>query len=84
LKKPQIARAIARCAERGLHIKWFGADEPIGFTSAWTHWRFFGEPQVLPNANRVLGGLCDLRLPLSLSEADCGNMATVIRAALAD
>ena len=84
LARPRIAEVIARCAELGLHIKWFGADEPVGFTSAWTHWRYFGEPQTLPNADRVLGGLCDLRLPLSLSQADCENIAGVIRAALAD
>jgi dTDP-4-amino-4,6-dideoxygalactose transaminase len=84
LAKPRIAEVIARCAERGLHIKWFGADEPVGFTSAWTHWRYFGEPQALPNADRVLGGLCDLRLPLSLSQTDCQNIAAVIRAALAE
>jgi dTDP-4-amino-4,6-dideoxygalactose transaminase len=84
LEKAQIAEVMTRCAALGLHIKWFGADEPVGFTSAWTHWRFFGEPQALPNAERVLGGLCDLRLPLTLTEADCHRIAAVIRAALAD
>jgi dTDP-4-amino-4,6-dideoxygalactose transaminase len=84
LGKPQIADVIACCAERGLHIKWFGADEPVGFTSAWTHWRYAGEPQQLPNAERVLGGLCDLRLPLSLTQTDCHHIAAVIRAALAE
>jgi dTDP-4-amino-4,6-dideoxygalactose transaminase len=84
LDKARIAEVIARCADRGLHVKWFGADEPIGFTSVWTHWSYFGEPQRLPNAERVLGGLCDLRLPLALSESDCRNIAAVIQAALAD
>jgi dTDP-4-amino-4,6-dideoxygalactose transaminase len=83
LDRAQMAQVIARCAERGLHIKWFGADEPVGFTSVWTHWRYFGEPQTLPNAQRVLGGLCDLRLPLSLTESDCQQMAAVIRSAVA-
>jgi dTDP-4-amino-4,6-dideoxygalactose transaminase len=82
LERAQIAAVIERCAGRGLHIKWFGADEPVGFTSAWTHWRYFGQPQHLPNAERVLGGLCDLRLPLSLSEADTRHIAAVVRAAL--
>lgn len=82
LTKVQIAQAIAACAERGLHIKWFGADEPVGFTSVWTHWRYFGEPQSLPNAERVLGGLCDLRLPLLLTEADCTAIGTVVREVL--
>ena len=67
-----------------MHVKWFGAEEPAGFTSAWTHWRFFGgEPQVLPQAERVLAGLCDLRLPLTLSADDCRAIAAVIRGALA-
>jgi dTDP-4-amino-4,6-dideoxygalactose transaminase len=80
----QIAAAIARCSQRGVHVKWFGADEPVGFTSVWTHWRFFGgEPQSLPQAERVLAGLCDLRLPLTLSRDDCGAIASVIREALA-
>jgi dTDP-4-amino-4,6-dideoxygalactose transaminase len=82
LQKAQIAQVIARCAELGVHIKWFGADEPIGFTSAWTHWRYFGEPQSLPNADRVLGGLCDLRLPLTLTEADCRNIGAVVRSSI--
>jgi dTDP-4-amino-4,6-dideoxygalactose transaminase len=84
LETAKIAEVIARCADRGLHIKWFGADEPVGFTSIWTHWRYFGEPQRLPNAEHVLGGLCDLRLPLALSESDCRNIAAVIRAALSE
>jgi len=82
LSRAQIERAIAACAERGVHIKWFGADEPLGFTSVWTHWRFFGEAQSLPNAERVLGSLCDMRLPLTLSQADCAAMGGVIRSAL--
>jgi dTDP-4-amino-4,6-dideoxygalactose transaminase len=82
LTKPQITQFITRCADDGLHIKWFGADEPVGFTSAWTHWRYFGDAQSLPQAERVLGGLCDLRLPLTLSHADCELIGAVIRDAL--
>lgn len=82
LDRAQIARAMSGCAARGVHVKWFGADEPVGFTSVWTHWRFFGEPQALPNAERVLGGLCDLRLPLTLSEAECRAIGAVVRDAL--
>ena len=82
LSHAQIGRVITACAERGVHIKWFGADEPLGFTSVWTHWRFFGEAQSLPNAERVLGSLCDMRLPLTLSQADCAAIGGVIRSAL--
>ena len=70
---------IAACAARGVHVKWFGADEPVGFTSVWQHWQFFPDRQSLPNAERVLAGLCDLRLPLTLTEADCAAIAQVLR-----
>jgi dTDP-4-amino-4,6-dideoxygalactose transaminase len=83
LSRAQIQRIIAACAERGVHIKWFGADEPVGFTSVWTHWRYFGQSQALPQAERVLAGLCDLRLPLTLTQADCGRIAGTLRAAVA-
>ncbi len=82
LTRAQIARCIAICAERGVHIKWFGADEPVGFTSIWTHWRYFGEAQSLQNAERVLGGLCDMRLPLTLTQADCAAIGAVIQVTL--
>ena len=82
LNTAQTRQVIAACGERGLHIKWFGADEPIGFTSVWTHWRYFGETQSLPQAERVLGGLCDLRLPLLLSQEDCRAIGGVVREVL--
>ncbi len=84
LSPADIARFIAGCAALGVHIKWFGAAEPAGFTSVWTHWRYFGEVQSLPNAERVLRGLCDMRLPLSLSHADCVAIADVMRSTLHD
>jgi dTDP-4-amino-4,6-dideoxygalactose transaminase len=83
LSRPQVVAVLAGCAQRGLHIKWFGAEEPVGFTSVWTHWRYFGQPQALPQAERVLSRLCDMRLPLSLSEADCQAIAKVLRDSLA-
>ena len=82
LTREEMERFVAACAERGVHIKWFGADEPIGFTSVWRHWRFFGEPQSLPNADRILGGLCDMRLPLTLSADDCKAIAGTLRGAM--
>jgi dTDP-4-amino-4,6-dideoxygalactose transaminase len=84
LSRAQTERFIDAAAVRGLHIKWFGAEEPVGFTSAWTHWRYFGDPQSLPNAERVLGGLCDIRIPLTLDERDCEAMVAVARAAMAE
>lgn len=78
----QMQEVVAACAAQGVHIKWFGAQEPVGFTSVWTHWQYFGQPQQLPQAQAVLAALCDLRLPLSLTEDDCLTIASTIRAAV--
>lgn len=69
---------VAGCAERGVHIKWFGAEAPAGFTSVWRHWRYLGAPQALPQTERMLAGLCDMRLPLALTQADCEAIAGVM------
>jgi dTDP-4-amino-4,6-dideoxygalactose transaminase len=79
----RIAHFVEACATRGLHVKWFGAEAPAGFTSVWAHWQFIGEAQQLHNAGRVLGGLCDLRLPLTLSHDDCRLIAKTLSAAMA-
>jgi dTDP-4-amino-4,6-dideoxygalactose transaminase len=82
LSRTQMAEFVSACARRGVHVKWFGADEPIGFTSVWTHWRFFGNQQSLPQAERVLAGLCDIRLPLTLTRDDCAALAGAMRDAM--
>jgi dTDP-4-amino-4,6-dideoxygalactose transaminase len=82
LSREQMQAFISACATGGVHLKWFGADEPVGFTSVWSHWRYFGEAQSLPQAEQVLAGLCDMRLPLSLSQHDCEQIAQVIGSAL--
>ena len=82
LERPRMQAFVAGCAARGLHVKWFGAAEPAGFTSVWRHWQYFGEPQSLPRAEHLLTGLCDLRLPLALSEADCVAIAAIVAEAM--
>lgn len=82
LSLSQIEAFIDRCSTEGLHIKWFGANTPIGFTSVWRHWQFFGEPQALPNADRILQGLCDIRIPLTLTEEQCRYIADVVKRSL--
>jgi dTDP-4-amino-4,6-dideoxygalactose transaminase len=77
-----ITRMLALCAGRGVFIKWFGAEAAKGFTSVWQHWQYLREPQSLPNAGRVLAGLCDMRLPLALTQQDCTAIASVIREAM--
>jgi dTDP-4-amino-4,6-dideoxygalactose transaminase len=67
-----------RCATRGVELKWFGADIPTGFTSRHDSWRYV-DAQDMPQSDRILAGLMDMRLPLTFSLEDCDLLATIIR-----
>lgn len=73
-----VQRVQARCAARGVELKWFGADAPTGFTSRHDSWRYVAA-QDLPQTDRVLAGLLDMRLPLTFSLDDCDLLAAIIR-----
>ena len=81
LSDEQMAEWIALAADHGVHIKWFGRPEPVGFTSRFDHWRYADE-QVLHATTAVLSGLCDMRIPLQMTAADCDTIATIILGAL--
>ncbi len=73
----RVRAFLARAAARGLELKWFGAAEPQGFTSRHQSWRY-APAQSLPNTDRILAGLIDLRLPLTFSEEDAGLIARIL------
>jgi len=66
-----------------VELKWFGAAEPVGFTSAHQSWRFM-EPQDLPRTDQALAELFDMRLPLTFTIADCAVIGAVIAEAAAE
>lgn len=70
---------VVRCAARGVELKWFGAAEPVAFTSKYDSWHYTA-PVVLPQTDRVLAGLLDMRVPLTFSLDDCALIALIIRA----
>jgi dTDP-4-amino-4,6-dideoxygalactose transaminase len=74
---------LARCAARGVELKWFGADAPAGYTSRHAHWRYVA-PQSLPQTDAVLATLFDMRLPLTFSLEDCRLIGRIIRESLAE
>ncbi|KPD12565.1 DegT/DnrJ/EryC1/StrS aminotransferase family protein [Phaeobacter sp. 11ANDIMAR09] len=74
-----VAEVIARCAKRGVELKWFGGAEPKGFTSRYDSWRY-AEAQSLPSSDRILAGIVDMRVPLTFSLEDCALIARIIRA----
>ncbi|WP_417259213.1 DegT/DnrJ/EryC1/StrS family aminotransferase [Celeribacter sp.] len=74
----QIEAVVSRCKARGVELKWFGAPEPVAFTSRYDSWRY-ADPQPLPESDRVLRAIVDMRLPLTFSLEDCALLARIIR-----
>ena len=84
LNEAQTDRFRAEADRHGVHVKWFGAADPVGFTSRHDHWRYLEAGQAVPQADRILHGLCDIRLPLWLTPEDCATIAAVLREAMAE
>ncbi|MGR3396154.1 DegT/DnrJ/EryC1/StrS family aminotransferase [Pseudooceanicola nanhaiensis] len=74
-----LREVIARCAARGVELKWFGAPEPAGFTSRYESWRY-APSETMPASDRILRAILDMRLPLTFSLDDCALIARIIRA----
>ncbi|MEM6303635.1 MAG: aminotransferase class I/II-fold pyridoxal phosphate-dependent enzyme [Pseudomonadota bacterium] len=72
-----VMDVIARCAARGVELKWFGAAEPVGFTSRYDSWRYVDAP-AMPESDRILAGILDMRVPLTFSLEDCACIARII------
>jgi dTDP-4-amino-4,6-dideoxygalactose transaminase len=75
----QIADLLARCVARGVELKWFGGAEPNGFTSRYDSWRYVSSDP-MPQSDRVLRGIIDMRLPLTFSLEDCALIARIVKA----
>ncbi len=74
-----VAQVVQRCHDCGVELKWFGAAEPVAFTSKYDSWRY-AQSAPLPQTDRVLAGLLDMRVPLTFSLDDCAMIARIIRA----
>ena len=68
---------IKRNKELGVELKWFGNDDPSGFTSNHKSWKYVGRQQ-LNNSDEILSSLFDLRLPLTFSIDDCMHLSKII------
>ena len=73
-----VGDVIARCKARGVELKWFGGAEPVGFTSRYDSWRYVPSAP-MPDSDRVLAGIIDMRLPLTFTTQDCAVIASIIR-----
>ncbi len=84
IEVPALKNFVDVCAERGIEIKWFGAQEPDGFTSSWESWEYIQNLQSLPCTRKVLDFMCDFRIPLTFSLEDCKTVAAVIKQVAAE
>ncbi len=76
---PAVQDVLGRCLKRGVELKWFGAAEPVGFTSRYDSWRYVDAP-AMPQSDAVLAGIVDMRVPLTFTLEDCAVIARIIRA----
>ena len=77
LSRPDAEAFVAACKALGVELKWFGAPDPVGFTSTHHSWRYV-DPQVLPETDHVLSTLFDMRLPLTFTLEECRHIASII------
>jgi dTDP-4-amino-4,6-dideoxygalactose transaminase len=77
-ERARVAALVAACGRRGVELKWFGPEEPVAFTSRHVSWRYVA-PQALPQTDRILAGLIDMRLPLTFDTGDAAQIARIIR-----
>ena len=61
----------------GVELKWFGGDDPSGFTSNHKSWKYI-EQQSLEASDKILSSLFDLRLPLTFTLEDCSLLSEII------
>jgi dTDP-4-amino-4,6-dideoxygalactose transaminase len=69
---------VAQAAALGVELKWFGAAEPVGFTSNHKSWRYL-QSQYLPKTDEILRTLFDMRVPLTFSLENCAHIGRILR-----
>lgn len=84
LSHHQTERFVDVAKQHGVFLKWFGAVRTAGFTSRYDQWQYAPSVAALPKSDAILTNLMDMRVALSLTEADCAVIAQVIAEAVDD
>ena len=77
ISKSDAELFVKKNKELGVELKWFGNDDPSGFTSNHKSWKYVSR-QRLNVSDKILSGLFDLRLPLPFSIEDCKHISKII------
>ena len=78
MDKADIPAFLSRCAERGVELKWFGADSPAAFTSRYDSWAYIDDIPHLAATHAALDKTIDMRIPLTFDLEDCDVIAGII------
>ena len=73
----QIQSIVESCQNRGVELKWFGQNEPKGFTSKYDSWKYISSQQMV-KSDKIINSVIDMRLPLTFSIEDCKLVAAII------
>ena len=74
-----IEKFLEKCMGRGVELKWFGNEKPVGFTSVYSSWEYFSNLPYLANTKRILATMCDMRIPLTFDMNDCKLILQIIK-----
>lgn len=74
----QCRALVVHAASLGVELKWFGAAEPVGFTSNHKSWRYL-QSQSLPRTDEVLRTLFDMRVPLTFTFENCEHIGRILQ-----
>ena len=77
ISKSDAELFVTKNKELGVELKWFGNDDPSGFTSNHKSWKYVSRQQ-LNKSDEILSSLFDLRLPLTFSIDDCKHISKII------
>ena len=77
ISKSDAKLFVKQNKELGVELKWFGNDDPSGFTSNHKSWQYVSR-QELNKSDDILSSLFDLRLPLTFSIEDCRHLSRII------
>ena len=74
----QMQLFLSACAARGVELKWFGNQDPQGFTSRYDSWRYLGVTPELPQTLEILANTLDMRIPLTFHLQDMALITSII------
>lgn len=78
LNQLEMTAFVSDCASRGIQLKYFGSEEPHGYTSRYDSWQYLHQGTILPATQQLLNCLVDMRISLTFDLDDCRLIAEII------